>query len=70
VSRPAAAGIAALSNSTFADDAVVSANALVPLGRGLRAYVIPTVEVECTFRGHPEEFTNWILRRNGAPVEM
>jgi hypothetical protein len=34
----------------FADNAVVSANALVPLNRqGLRADVIPTFEVDCTF---------------------
>lgn len=34
----------------FADAAVVSANALVPLNRqGLRADVIPTLEIECAF---------------------
>ena len=34
----------------FADNAVLSANALVPLNRqGLQANVIPTVEIECTF---------------------
>jgi hypothetical protein len=34
----------------FADAAVLSANALVPLNRqGLRADVIPTLEVECAF---------------------